>query len=68
MNADSEGVAVALVGKVPCRVHGMIQQGGEHQGCAKKSLDPKTGTIIGKALENYSSTDVGTIFISVGKQ
>ena len=74
MNADSEGVAVALVGKVPCRVHGMIQKGdllttsGEHQGCAKKSLDPKTGTIIGKALENYSSTDVGTIFISVGKQ
>ena len=74
MNADSEGVAVALVGKVPCRVHGMIQKGdllttsGEHQGCAKKSLDPKTGTIIGKALENYSSTDVGTIFISVGMQ
>jgi len=73
MNSTSEGVAVALVGKVPCNVHGNIAKGdllttsGEHQGVAKKSLDPKTGTIIGKALENYSSTDVGTIFISVGK-
>ena len=74
MNDKSEGVKVALIGKVPCKVHGMIKKGdmvttsGEHSGCAKKALDPKLGTIIGKALEDYNSTEVGSIFISVGKQ
>jgi|TARA_A100001011_G_scaffold395761_2_gene491724 hypothetical protein len=74
MNDKSEGVKVALIGKVPCKVHGMIKKGdmvttsGEHSGCAKKAIDPKLGTIVGKALEDYNSTEVGSIFISVGKQ
>jgi len=73
MNDKAEGVAVALLGKVPCKVHGMIEKGdllttsGEHSGHAKKSMDPKTGTIIGKALEKHSSADTGVIFVSVGK-
>jgi len=73
MNDKSEGQPVALVGKVPVKVHGTITKGdllttcGEHAGCAKKSIDVKTGTIIGKALENYDSTEVGRIFVSVGK-
>ena len=73
MNDKSAGQSVALVGKVPVKVHGMIAKGdllttcGEHPGCAKKAMDPKTGTIIGKALENYNSTEVGRIFVSVGK-
>lgn len=73
MNDTSEGQPVALVGKVPVKVHGIIAKGdllttcGEHPGCAKKAIDVKTGTIIGKALENYNSTEVGRIFVSVGK-
>jgi hypothetical protein len=73
MNSKSEGIAVALLGKVPTKVHGIIKKGdllttsGEQAGHAKKALDPKTGTIIGKALENHNSTDTGTIFVSIGK-
>jgi hypothetical protein len=73
MNDKSEGVAVALLGKVPVKVHGMIEKGdllttsGEHSGYAKKALDPKTGTIIGKALEKHNSNSTGVIFVSVGK-
>ena len=73
MNSKSEGIAVALLGKVPTKVHGMIKKGdllttsGEQAGHAKKAIDPKTGTIIGKALENHNSTDTGTIFVSIGK-
>lgn len=73
MNNQAEGVAVALLGKVPVKVHGMIEKGdllttsGEHSGYAKKALDPKTGTIIGKALEKHNSNSTGTIFVSVGK-
>jgi hypothetical protein len=73
MNNQAEGVAVALLGKVPVKVHGIIEKGdllttsGEHSGYAKKALDPKTGTIIGKALEKHNSNGTGTIFVSVGK-
>ena len=73
MNNTSTGQPIALVGKVPVKVHGIIAKGdllttcGEHHGCGKKAMDPKTGTIIGKALENYNSTEVGRIFVSVGK-
>ena len=73
MNNKSEGVAVALLGKVPVKVHGIIEKGdllttsGEHSGYAKKAVDPKTGTIIGKALEKHNSNSTGTIFVSVGK-
>lgn len=73
MNDKAEGVAVALLGKVPVKVVGMIQKGdllttdGQTAGHARKALDPKTGTIIGKALENHSSAGTGMIFVSVGK-
>jgi hypothetical protein len=73
MNDSADGQPIALVGKVPVKVHGTIEKGdllttcGVHEGCAKKASDPKTGTIIGKALENYNSTEVGRIFVSVGK-
>ena len=73
MNDKVEGVAVALLGKVPVKVVGMIQKGdllttdGQTAGHARKAADPKTGTIIGKALENHSSAGTGMIFVSVGK-
>ena len=73
MNDKEQGVAVALVGKVPCKVDGIIKKGdllttsGRNAGHATKAMDPKIGSIIGKALENHDSADTGVIFISVGK-
>jgi hypothetical protein len=34
---------------------------------AKKSTDPAPGTVIGKALEDYDSTEIGSINIVVGR-
>ena len=73
MNSKSEGVAVALVGKVPCKVEGFIEKGdllttsGNNAGHAKKAIEPKLGSIIGKALEDHKSAGQGVIFVSVGK-
>ena len=73
MNADSEGLPVALMGKVKCKVSGFINKGdmlsthAQHKGVAKKAHDPAPGTIIGKALEDYDSTEIGTINIVVGR-
>ena len=74
MNDESEGQAVALVGKVKCKVHGTINKGdllttcGQHPGCAKKAISPKLGSIIGKAMEDYVGTEESVILISVGRQ
>jgi len=74
MNDESEGQAVALVGKVKCKVHGTINKGdllttcGQHPGCAKKAFSPKIGSIIGKAMEDYVGTEESVILISVGRQ
>jgi hypothetical protein len=73
MNDDSDGQVVGLVGKVSCKVHGIIAKGdllttcGEHPGCAKKAMSPVLGSIIGKAMENKDSADESTILISVGR-
>ena len=73
MNSDSAGVAVALTGKVPCRVIGQINKGDmlsthpTHHGVAKKTHDPQVGEVIGKALEDYDSDEIGTINIVVGR-
>jgi len=64
---------VALQGRVLVKVVGKIQKGdlittSEIQGVACSVLgDAKTGTIIGKALEDYDSTNVGTIEVAVGR-
>ena len=74
MNDDSEGQAVALVGKVKCKVHGSINKGdllttcGQHPGCAKKAFSPKVGAIVGKAMEDYVGAGESVILISVGRQ
>ena len=73
MNDESDGQVVGLVGKVSCKVHGIIAKGdllttcGEHPGCAKKAMSPVLGSIIGKAIENKDSADESTILISVGR-
>ena len=73
MNDNSDGQAVALVGKVKCKVHGIIQKGdllttsGERPGCARKAMTPVLGSIVGKAMENKESAEESTILISVGR-
>ena len=63
---------VALTGRVPCKVVGKINKGdilvnsGIH-GVAIASKDPKPGTIVGKAIENYDSDHIGKIEVAVGR-
>lgn len=71
LNVDAEGaVAIALVGRVPCQVVGNIKKGdllvvSNIPGVATSSLTPHAGTILGKAMENYNSDEVGTIEVMV---
>jgi hypothetical protein len=64
---------VALQGRVPCRVVGKIRKGdllitGTAFGCAVSAgSDAKTGTVIGKALQDYDSDHIGTIEVAVGR-
>jgi len=74
MNAGAAGFPVALQGRVPCRVTGTIRKGdlvtsSEIEGVATR-LDPTDwvpGSVIGKALENYDSDEVGVIEVVVGR-
>ena len=77
MNAGADGesvVQVALLGRVPCNVVGIISKGdrlvsSDIPGVAQ-ALNPtlyNPGCIIGKALENYNSNQVGTIEVVVGR-
>jgi hypothetical protein len=73
MNDKLEGgVAVALTGRVPCQVVGKIRKGdmlvtSDIPGVATSTTTPQLGTVIGKALENYDSQEVGTIEVVVGR-
>jgi hypothetical protein len=74
MNDDATGLPVALLGKVKCKVVGVIKKGdmlvthSQHPGVGRSAPDPGVGAVIGKALEEYDSTEIGTINIVVGKQ
>ena len=73
MNDESEGQAIALVGKVKCKVHGMVSKGdllttcGTHPGCAQKTASPVLGSVVGKAMENKDDAGESVILISVGR-
>ena len=74
MNAECAGirVAIALQGRVLCKVVGVIKKGdllvvSQVAGAATTSKDPKPGSIIGKALANYDSDRIGMIEVLVGK-
>ena len=73
MNSKATGQAVALQGKVPCKVVGQISKGdmlvthSQHPGVARKGTNPSMGTVIGKSLEEYNSTEIGTINIVAGR-
>ena len=57
-------IDLALAGRVPVKVQGPIRKGdmlvSAGNGCARAEEDPKLGSVIGKALENFDG-DEGTI-------
>ena len=73
MNDQSEGQAVALVGKVKCKVIGAVAKGdllttsADHPGCAVSINNPAVGTVVGKAMENKTNGGENVILISVGR-
>jgi hypothetical protein len=74
MNSMLEGMSVdvALQGRVQCKVQGFIKKGdmivaGATPGVGVADDNPILGTVIGKALENYDSTEIGMIEVVVGR-
>ena len=75
MNSAIQGefpVAVALTGRVPCRVIGTIRKGdllvsSPIDGVATAGYSVPVGSVIGKALQDYDSFAVGTIEVLVGR-
>jgi len=73
MNAGLLGdcvVAVALTGRVPCRVTGTVHKGdmmvATGDGRARAEENPATGSVIGKALADFDGAD-GVIEVVVGR-
>ena len=73
MNSGLAGdhvTAVALVGRVPCRVTGPVAAGAmmvsAGNGCARAEANPAMGTVIGKAVQAFDGV-TGTIEIVVGR-
>lgn len=73
MNTDLTGdtvVALALQGRVPCKVRGKIRKGdmliSGGSGYARPTTDPKLGAVIGKALEDFDGIE-GVIEVVVGR-
>ena len=67
-------MAVALIGRVPCRVQGPVKKGsvlvaGTVPGTAMAidNLKFKPGCVVGKAMETIDSVDVKTIEVAVGR-
>ena len=77
MNAELQGECVypvALTGRVPCYVVGTIKKGdvlvSSDLRAVATRIDPalyQPGCVIGKALEDYDSQDIGKIEIAVGR-
>jgi hypothetical protein len=68
---DAEYVAdVALHGRVPCFVTGTVRKGdmmvAAGNGMARAEANPKIGTVIGKALEDFNGT-TGIIEVVIGR-
>jgi hypothetical protein len=73
MNAELESefvVSLALTGRVPCKVQGAIRKGdmmvSASNGYARAEENPKLGSVIGKALEDFNGI-TGVIEIVVGR-
>jgi hypothetical protein len=73
MNSTCQGTyiaAIALQGRTPCKVKGSVKKGdmlvSAGAGYAKVSTNPSIGTVIGKALQDFSG-DSGVIEVAVGR-
>jgi hypothetical protein len=72
MNAKCPGkaLAIALQGRVPTKVRGLIHKGdmmvSGGNGFARPSTSPQMGTVIGKALEDFDGIE-GVIEVAVGR-
>ena len=74
MNSDSEGISVALIGRVPCKVTGKINKGDilvssdipGHAKAHREIHNPPAGSMIGKAIEAKDDVGLGTIEVLVG--
>jgi hypothetical protein len=73
MNDELKGdniIALALTGRVPTKVQGTVRKGdlmvSAGNGCARAEDNPRVGTIIGKALENFNG-HYGVIEVVIGK-
>ena len=75
MNSELEGdhvTGIALQGRVPCKVIGVVQKGdllvtSAVPGYAIVNNNPTVGTVIGKALESKDTDERGVIEVVVGK-
>ena len=72
MNTKCPGIAIAIAlqGRVPTKVRGVIRKGdmmvSGGNGYARPTTNPKFGTIIGKALENFDGIE-GVIEVAIGR-
>ena len=70
MNSDADGLYIALVGRVPCKVTGPVRKGqmmvSNGDGTARAENNPIMGSVIGKALQNFSDGK-GVIEVVVGR-
>ena len=65
-------VALALTGRVPCKVVGQVEKGdilvtSDTNGHAVSSTNATVGTVVGKAIESKSSDGTGIIEVLVGR-
>ena len=72
MNAGTDGVDIALQGRVPCQVIGPVARGdmivtSAIPGVGMTNNTPAMGTVIGKALGNHSGNGVSIIEVVVGR-
>ena len=72
MNSECKGIAVAIAlqGRVPCKVRGIIKKGdmmiSGGNGYARPEQFPVMGTVIGKALQDFDGID-GIIEVAVSR-
>lgn len=72
MNATCPGIlaAIALQGRTPCKVRGIIKKGdmliSGGNGFARPESSPSIGTVIGKALQDHNGGE-GVIEVAVGR-
>ena len=68
--AGENVVTMALMGRIPCRVTGLVARGdmmvSNGDGTARAEDDPKVGSILGKALADFDGV-TGVIEIAIGR-